>query len=224
MSTTYTPTISTDSNGEEFVDFDNGSLSQRDQFHRGITPQGFVTDEVTGETEYFEMQEEGQNVDLMDDYVRTMAEANPELSDAVAYGNANLSPELMAGFFAAVEDGNLDELHEYLEIILAEYDDKFIATPEEREETQSELEAEEDEQELEVPDMSSLYETEINPDLTYDHMDNADNTDDPVEKLLWSLSAAFHNNDITVDEAIEQAMSAGFSRTQLIETFNLLNS
>ena len=219
MSTQYTPTISTDENGDEYVDYEHGQLTQRNQFHHGMAPQGFEIDELTGEHSVFEADVDEQQQDLMSDYMRTMQEANPDLSAAIAYGNANLSPELMAGLYSSIEDGNLDEMHEYLEIVLAEFDDAVVATPEEKAETQAELEAEEEE-EYEVPDLGDLYTQEPDYELQFDHMDNADATDNEVHKLLWSLSASFHANQLTQDEAIEQAMKSGFSRSDLIKAFN----
>lgn len=220
MSTEYTPTISTDANGEEYVDFENGQLSQRDQFHRGMAPQGFSIDEETGEHSVFEADVDEQQQDLMGDYMRNMQEVNPELSDAIAYGNANLSPEIMAGLYSSIEDGNLDELHEYLEIVLDEYDDAVVATPEEKAETQAELEAEEDE--LDTPDISSLYE--IEPDYTLmDTFDDLASDAEGAEKLIYQLSARFHSNTgESADSLIEAALASGYSRAELIQAYNLI--
>ena len=219
MATDFTPVISTDENGEEFVDYDNGQLHQRNQFHRGFAPQGFEINEETGDHYVFEEPEDEQG-DFMEDYLSTMTQANPELQDDIAYGNENLSPEIMSILYSAVDDGDLDSLHDVLEIILAEFDDARVATPEEREETLEESEEEEDV--YETPDLSNLYEQEPNEELAYEHADLAEQTEG-VESLLWSLSASFFNGDLTQDEAIEQALSSGYSRNQLIETFNRLN-
>ena len=63
---------------------------------------------------------------------------------------------------------------------------------------------------------------QLNSTNTY-HADLAQETEG-VESLLWSLSAAFHNGDLTQDEAIEAALSSGYSRNELIEMYNLLTS
>ena len=219
MSTEFTPTISTDANGDEFVDYENGQLTQRDQFHRGMAPQGFEINEETGEHSVFE---EPDPVTANDTYIRDIAAAYPQLPDALTYAHANLSPELMGHFYTAAEDGDLDDFHEFLEIILAEWEEHIDtdATSEIEEET---TDVDEVEQELETPDLSSLYQQEPDYELMDTYTDLADKSEG-VEQLLYQLSARFHAGGETADELIEIALASGYSRNQLIETFNLLNS
>lgn len=225
MAYEFIPTLVTNEQGEEVPSYEQGTLERSDQLHRGLGEMGFEHNELTGETQYFEIndKEDGQAFQ-MSEYLQTMQEVNPELSDAITYGNANLSPELMSELYTAIDDEDLENLNEILVIILSEYDDAKIATPEEREETQQEVEEEEQDEleDLEVPDLSSLYETEPSYELMDTFSDLADNAEG-AEQLIYQLSARFHSGGESQDELIELALSSGYSRQELITAFNLIN-
>ena len=219
MAQEFIPVISTDENGEEFVDYDNGQLNQRDQFHRGLGPQGFEVDEMTGQAIYYE---EPEAVTANDSYMADIAEAYPQLPDALTFAQANMDPELMGHFYAAAEDGDLDNFHEILEIILDEYED-HLGTTSEVEEEPTDVEETEEIDELETPDLSSLYEAEPDYELMDTFADLADKSEG-VEQLIYQLSSRFHSGGETADELIELALSSGYSRDELITAFNQLNN
>ena len=223
MANEFIPVISTDENGEEFVDYDNGQLNQRDQFHRGLGPQGFEIDDETGE--HF-VYEEPEPVTADAEYMESIAEAYPQLSEALPYADANLDAELMEMFYSAADDGDYDSFHEILEIILLEYEEHLGTSSDELEEPTDEEEVEEEEQEedYEVPDLSGLYSTEPSQELSDEFWDLADKSEG-AEKLIYQLSSRFHSNTgEDADTLIEEALSSGYSREELITAFNLINN
>ena len=226
MAYTFEPAVVTDADGNESISHEQGELKQSNHFHHGNAPMGFEVDEMTGEATYYESDEVPEPIQTNDAYIAAIGEAYPQLPDALTFAQASLDAELMNHFYTAADDGDYENFHAFLEIILNEYEEHLESngmTAEIEVEDEQPDEVEDEEQTLETPDLSGLYGTEVNPELAYDHMDNADNAEDEVEKLLWSLSAAFHNNDMTVDECVTEALSAGFSRDELIRTFNLLS-
>lgn len=223
MAHEYTPVISTDANGEEFVDYDNGQLNQREQFHHGVGPQGFEIDDETG-THYIFDEEPDAPINSNDEYMAAIGEAYPQLSDALTYAQANIDPELMGHFYSAAEDGDYDNFNEILEIILDEYDEHLGTTAVEEEEPTDVEEDSEDEELLEVPDISSLYETEPDQELSDEFWDMADKSEG-AEKLIYELSSRFHSNTgEDADTLIEEALSSGYTRAELITAFNLINN
>ena len=181
---------------------------------------GFEVDEMTGEATYFE---EPEPVTANDSYMADIAEAYPQLSDALTFAHANLDADLMGMFYAASEDGALDQFHEILEIILLEYDEHLGTTSDELEEEFADVEEVEDFEELETPDLSGLYENEPDEELADTFTDLAHQSEG-VEQLLYQLSARFHSGGETADELIELALSSGYSREELIQAFNQLNN
>ena len=222
MAQEYTPVISTDANGEEFVDYDNGQLNQREQFHRGLGPQGFEIDDETGEHYIFD-EEPDAPINTNDEYMAAIGEAYPQLSDALTYAQANLDAELLGHFYSAAEDGDYDNFNEILEIILDEYDDHIGTTSDELDEEPTDVEETEEVEQLETPDLSSLYEAEPDYELMDTFADLADKSEG-VEQLIYQLSSRFHSGGETADELIELAMSSGYSRDELIQAFNQLNN
>ena len=221
----FNPVISTDENGDEYVDYQNGQLNQREQYHRGLAPQGFEIDDETGEHYIFDQEPDGP-IDSNDEYMESIAEALPELPNALTYAQANLDPELMGHFYSAAEDGDYDNFHEILEIIMSEYDEHLESTgqlPIEEDEQLVEDEDSEEEELLEVPDISSLYQAEPDQDLSDEFWDLADKSEGAT-KLIYELSSRFHSNTgEDADSLIEQALSSGYSRDELIQAYNLIN-
>ena len=222
MAYTFEPAIVTDGEGNETISYEQGELQQSRDIHRGLAEQGFEVDEETGE--HF-IYEEPEAVTANDSYMADIAEAYPQLPDALTFAQANMDPELMGHFYAAAEDGDLDNFHEILEIILDEYEDHLGTTSEVEEELtdEEELEEEEEEEDYEVPDLSSLYEIEPDQELSDTFWDLADQSEGAT-KLIYQLSSRFHSGGETQDELIELALSSGYSRAELIEAFNLINN
>ena len=227
MAYTFEPAIVTDGEGNETISHEQGELKQSSHFHRGVSPMGFEVDEMTGEATYFEEEEA---VTANDSYMADIAEAYPQLPDALTYAHANMDAELMSHFYAASEDGALDQFHEILEIILDEYDEHLGTTSDELDEAArsdapelTDVEETEEEEDYEVPDLSSLYEAEPDEELSDTFTDLAEQSEG-VEQLLYQLSARFHSGGETADELIELALSSGYSRDELITAFNQLNN
>ena len=223
MAYEYTPSIATDANGNETTDYENGSFQQRNQFHRGLAPQGFEIDAETGEHSVYELEEDGDNPDaLMDDYLASVKELHPEFPDALVFAQSNLDAELLSHFYEAIDDADFDSFYEILDIILAEFDEHLEQTSSldvEEEETNEEEVAEDEE--LEVPDLSSLYDA--TPD--YDEMDVLTELADKAEgasQLIYQLAARFHSGTESADELIEKALASGFSRNELITAYNAI--
>ena len=221
MAYTFEPAIVIDDAGNETISYEQGELQQSRDIHRGLAEQGFEIDEETGE--HF-VYEEPEAITANDSYMADIAEAYPQLPDALTFAQANMDPDLMGHFYAAAEDGDLDNFHEILEIILDEYEDHLENTaPSEIEEELTDEEEVEDLDELETPDLSSLYDNEPDEELADAFTDLAEQSEG-VEQLLYQLSARFHAGGETADELIELALSSGYSREELITTFNQLNN
>ena len=224
MAYEFIPSISLDANGQEIVDYDNGSLTQREHLHHGLAPQGFEIDVETGEHSVYELEAEQENPDqMMDDYLAAVKEQHPEFPDALVYAQSNLDPELLQHFYSAVDDNDLEDFWSYLEIILAHYEEHLDETSVSLDEEPNEDEVTEDEDEAEIPDLSSLYDAEPSEELRDYYSELADNAEDSATKLLYQLSARFYSGTETQDELIEIALQSGYSRNQLIEAFNQLS-
>lgn len=223
MSFEYTPSLTVNSEGETVPDYNQGTLQQSRDLHRGLGPQGFEIDEETGEHFIFE-DEEGP-VDSNDEYMASIGEAFPELSEALTHAHTSMDSELLATFYKAAEEGNYDEFHEILYIIISEYEEHLEQTSTPEEDDSDSIEELEDNtsEDVEIPDISSLYQTEPDAELSDTFSDLADSSEG-VEKLLYQLSARYHSNTgESADDLIEIALSSGYSRSQLINAFNLLN-
>lgn len=223
MSYQYTPSLTTNEAGEEVPNYEEGTLSQSRDIHRGIAEQGFEIDEETGEHYVYE-EEPDAPINTNDEYMAAIGEAYPQLSDALTYAQANMDAELLGHFYSAAEDGDYDSFNEILEIILDEYDEHLGTTSDEVEEELTDVEEDEEIDELETPDIEDLYSAEPNEELADEFTDLAYQSEGAT-RLLYQLSARFHSNQgEDANSLINEALSSGFSREELINAFNLINT
>ena len=216
----FTPTISIDSDGNEYVDYDSGQVNYRHQYHRGQTPTGFEVNEETGEHYIFE-DDPDQEADFTDSYLQTLAEAEPNLPKAITYIKEYGDAEMIQILLDAAKDEDYDQLNALVETILDMYEDSDEYEPEE-DDSDSIEELEDEVEDLEVPDISSLYEAEPDAELSDTFSDLATKSEG-VAKLLYQLSARFHSDTgESADDLIEIALSSGYSRNELITAYNLL--
>ena len=208
--------------------YQGSSIGTRPQLHRGSVdaPSDYYEDEY-GQTHHLmedvEIEDDTDPNEFSDDaYIALLYDVHPELTEAVAWSHQNLTNDEATWYNQMIDSEDLDDVNAAVEFLLAKYATEAEVVTDEEEDV-SEEQTEEDEEELEVPSLESLYEQEPDVDTAMEHAQLAQDTEG-VESLLWSLSASFFNGDLTQDEAIEAALSSGYSRNELIEMYNLLSS
>ena len=92
----------------------------------GVAPQGFATNEVTGETSYFTEQSRDPS-DLADNqYVSNLLELHSELPAALAWSQTNWTDEQRADYDEAIFGDDYEKLNESIERLMNEY---YSSTP-----------------------------------------------------------------------------------------------
>ena len=121
---TYSPGISEDASGQQHYDLDNGSVSVGRAGGSHQTP--FTDNEETGERTYFiEEQDLQQDADYKPDpeaqYLEAVMEAFPDILQARDWAAEALSPEFIADFNNALNEGGQDDYMPFIEQLMEEF-------------------------------------------------------------------------------------------------------
>lgn len=183
----------------------------------GIAPQGWRQNEATGETAIF--SENNPDVDVSSNYdatyVQALMDSNPELPAALDYARKHWTPEQHAKHDALVFSDNYDDVNQGIENLIAEFKlAEANGATVNKEEKQSQPEDEEEE----IPNVSSLYEAEPDQELASQWGEVATQSEGAYA-LLAQLSQQFHLGNASQDELIAKALESDFSRDELLAAY-----
>jgi hypothetical protein len=192
---------------------------------QGVAPQGWSQDEVTGETTVFE--DVASEVDDVDNaYVEALHELHPDIPNALDYlvNSGVWSIERQQQHDRDIEDKDLTVVSAAVEKMMDEYQHYLQMDAEHQQSQPKQEQAPVDEDEdSDIPDISSLYEAEPNEDFANQWDEYAANTEGAYS-LLAGLAAQFHSGEITdVDELMQIALDSDYSREELIAAYNHLS-
>ena len=211
---TYTPDIAFDEQGREFYSGE-GSL----QSHSAQTVDvPYVEDPLTGQTRYlleeedFQQDEDYEYSDTHEQYVESLFEAYPQLSNAIAWAGSNWTEEQITAYDAAMDSEDLDELMPYIEHMLEEYEfalaEGSVEDPDAEPDPFDDVDDETAQAAVDGA-FEELSETEPGGmETAYEYMELAVHYQDtePVLSELYSLSAQFHQGSISVEDAFATAL------------------
>ena len=195
------------------VSIDNG---HQDLNRQGLAPQGWDHDEATGQTAFY--QDSIPQVDDVDaSYVEALHELHPEIPQALEYliNSGVWDSERQMQHDKDIEDADLTKVSEAVEKMVQEYHHYLEMDGEHSQPNSAPVEEDED---ADVPDVSSLYETEQDEDLATHFDEIAANSEGAIQ-LLASLSADFHANGGNPDDFIERALESNYSRQELLQAW-----
>ena len=178
----------------------------------GVAPQGFATNEVTGQTSYFTEKSRDPS-DLADNqYVSTLLELHTDLPAALAWSGTNWTDEQRADYDEAIFGDDYEKLNESIERLMSDYYSSKPTQPVEKK-------VEENEEDSDIPDLSDLYDNQPDENVASVWEDYAGQTSGALS-MVAQLTADFHNGYGSQDDLIEKALSSDFSREELLAAFN----
>ena len=187
----------------------------------GIAPQGFATDERTGETYIFEEKssDDTYSQKMDNDYIQGIVDTTPGLNQALAYAASAWSPERLAEHERLIHSSNYDDVNKAVEMLMDEYSTaQTSAAPASNENKPEEKEEVED-----IPDVAPLFEQERDTDLA-EQWGTYARESDGVYSLLASLSQQFHSGVADPDELIQKALDSEYSKEELITAYRYLSN
>jgi hypothetical protein len=194
------------------------------QPHRGgwsSSASDYITDETTGETRHLfdsailEDEQQGFNED---DYFATLAGSDPKISQALSWAATNMPAEHIADFNRIIDSGNLDDIHQALDILLNTYNADNTQAIEE--DAVDPIEVTEEEVTAEI---ASLQSAEPDYSVAQEFMAAAVNATSEAEQVLYSLACEFHSGRLSADECITEAFNR-LPQDQLYKAYSLINN
>ena len=195
--------------------------------HRGGEVEQQIVYDDYGNAHYYVEEEESfseETTSDSDDYVNVIAEAYPDLQDALSCAAATLDPEQSQQFNAAVDSGDPDSYMPLLEALIDDYRESNGLDEEEYETEETEDEDEVTEQELgEVfTQMSEAQALGQEAALPYLQAAIDSQGTNPLYSDWMALTAQFHNGEIEYEQAWEQ-MTDKYSLPELKQMYNYIN-
>jgi hypothetical protein len=196
------------------------------QPHRGgwsSSANDYIIDETTGKTHHvfdgvsLESEQQGFNED---DYFSTLAGSDPQISQALSWAANNLPVEHIADFNRIIDSGNIDDIHQALEILLNSYNTSPDNQLQEEEIVEDTLEVSEEEVTAEI---ATLQSADPDEGLVQEFMAAAVNSQDEAQQTLYMLAAEFHSGRLSADEAITEAFNR-LPADQLYRAYSLINN
>ena len=246
---TVEPVISTDEAGEETIQ-DFAVIGDHSEtiaaFNRGELNDWTPDSEGRYHYNYQDVEEESEYDPSSfneSEYIEAIYESNPQLEDAISWGIDNLSQDQLAAYNQAVENGNLDELHDAVSWLLRQYEEngdyeETIIDEEEDEEPKGESlltdDASERIDELSDDDADELANTmdaliDMEPggeNTAYEWEQlavDADDAGDVCTSYVAALTAQYHAGNISAEEAIADAINS-FDIQQLKQVYRQLSN
>ena len=148
-----------------------------------------------------------------DEYVAAIFESNPQLSDAQQWAEANLPEEWLDDYNKAVDKGDLSELHQAVEWLLQQYENRSQtdSIPEEVKED-DEMEDLSDEEKVVLAEAVEQLENqepegEDVSDQWQQMVDQAEEAGDATYATVAAATAAFHAGEVSAEEAINYCLN-----------------
>lgn len=236
---TVNPVISEGDDGQEYIaDF---SVQQTHSYtdHNG-QPVGYEDDFIedeNGEWQYQmpdnpdEYQREESDADQQ--YIDTIFEAYPDLSDALSAAADHLPEHVIENYHKALDVGDWDLVMPFIEKVIEDYYNGEFTTdategdePEGVEdEEQEEVEDEWSNEEVEAlnEEVAPLLMSEPDESLVDQWQDAIESTDDDTFKGIAAATASFHAGEISAEEAIEFVLE-NYNKRDIIRIYSHIMS
>ena len=211
---TVDPVYEDSSTGQQIVDVQvrqtgHSSAVGRDGVYRNwendytADSQGrFIYDPKDGLDELAESPVVGFNEE---EYVSALFESNPVIEPALEWAGDNLPQEFQDAYNAAVDGGNLNKIHELLDIMIEQY---MQFNPQEAAETPTDEVSETDEVEM-AKVVETLQNSEAEgTETAYQWLESAEQwkDTDPCVSDICQATAGFHRGEFTAEEAISMVL------------------
>ena len=179
-----------------------------------FSQQDYIQNELTGEVKHVfqdvELRDEDSSEGYSDDaYSDALHELHPNLSPALDWAETSLPPAFIEAYNAAMDGDDLTEKGRFIDLLLQHYDEAS-------EEPQQLLEEASDDEEVEVGDeeveafLNELVEQEPMGEEASSEwqsvVDEAYAVGDEAYAAVAAATAAFHQGDVTAQEAIDWAI------------------
>lgn len=140
-------------------------------------------------------------------YVEALFESNPTIAPALDWAVDNLSQDFVDDYNTAVDNGNLDAIHEMLDIILQQYEQFNPQDEPEQEKPTDELSQADEVEMAEVVETLQNSEPE-GTETAYEWLQSAEQwkDSDPVVSDICQATARFHRNEISAEQAVSMVL------------------
>lgn len=210
---TVDPVYEDSSAGQEIVDVQirqtGHSAVGRDGVYRGwqddytSDSQGrSIYDPKNGLDELAESPVVGFNEE---EYTAALLESNPEIPKALDYALDHAPQGFIDEYNAAVDAGNLDKIHQMLELMLKEYHEfSPVDEPIEDEPGDDSVAMDDEVSDADFSDaVDGLNNAEAGgTEVAYTFLEAAEQSEDPLYKDFCMATASFHRGEVSSDEAI----------------------
>lgn len=207
---------------EQLADF------QIQHAHQGGQVAHEVYYDDQGNANYYIEEEESfseETTSDSDDYVNVIAEAYPDLQDALSWATTNLDPDQAAMFNQAVDSGDPDSYMPLLEALIEDYRESNGLDEEEYETEETEDEADDVTEEELGQVFTEMSESEPQGQafaMPYLQAAIESQGSNPLYSDWCRLTAQFHNGEIEYEQAWEE-MTNKYSLPQLKQMYFYIN-
>lgn len=183
-------------------------------------------DEVTGERQYLiqteDLQQDGDFQPSVDEeYQQAIREVYPDINNALEYALHNKTEEWILDFNSKIDGGNFDEYVPLIEELMEEYR-LTVSAPVDEMETDA---ADVTQEEIDAVIEPMLEAEPEGLESAYNWLQAAEEYQDtnPVYSAVCSATAAFHNNQMTAEEAISSVLE-NHPLEEVIEIYQYLSN
>ena len=231
---TVTPVVQEGDDGEHIVDF-NVNQGGRTAIGRDGVLRGYE-DDFTEDSEGRSVYEPYLGPDELaespvvgfdgDSYIDTLLDSDSRISPALEWSVDNMDPSFIDAYNNAVDAGDLDTMHQYLDIILKQFVESGGADQLQTETDESEEEQPlTEEEEVQFNDvLETLSEQEpLGQEAAYQWLESSEQWSqaDPCVAAICYATASYHNGDATYEEAIDY-VSSQFTERQAARAYKQL--
>ena len=176
--------------------------------------QDYIQDNITGEVKHVFQDVELQDEDAQegyteDSYADALHELHPNLSPALDWAETNLPAGFIEAYNAAMDGDDLTEKGRFIDLLLQHYEEATKEGYEEQEEAFEEEEEEVDEQEVEAFLDELVQQEAMGEEVASEWqsvVEEAQAVGDEAYAAVAAATAAYHNGDVTAQEAIDWAV------------------
>ena len=179
-----------------------------------FSQQDYIQNELTGEVNHVfqnvELRDEDSSEGYTEDsYSDALHELHPNLSPALDWAETNLPAGFIEAYNQAMDGDDLTEKGRFIDLLLQHYEEATEEGYEEQEEAFEEEEEEVDEQEVEAFLEELVQQEPMGEEASSEWqsvVDEAQAVGDEAYAAVAAATAAYHNGDVTAQEAIDWAV------------------
>ena len=195
-----------------------------------FSQQDYIQNELTGEVKHVfqdvELQDEDSSEGYSEDsYADALHELHPNLSPALDWAETNLPAGFIEAYNAAMDGDDLTEKGRFIDLLLQHYDEAAEEPQQPREEASDDEEVEVGDEEVEAF-LDELVEQEpMGEEVASEWqsvVDEANAVGDEAYAAVAAATAAFHQGDVTAQEAIDWAIQ-NVPQADLLRVIRQLN-